>query len=72
MTPLTLDIAGMSCAHCVGRVANALKTVAGVEVEHVKIGSATLSYDPAITSPEQIAATVANAGYSAQPAGHVA
>lgn len=69
MKQLTLSISGMSCGHCVGRVRNALKSIAGVESEDVKIGSATVAYDPATTSPEQIAAAVSHAGYEAQPAG---
>ncbi len=72
MKQLTLNISGMSCGHCVARVTNALKAVAGVETEAVKIGSATVAYDPATTSPEQIAAAVSHAGYEAQPAGQAA
>jgi copper chaperone CopZ len=68
MKQLTLNISGMSCGHCVGRVTNALNSIAGVETEGVKIGSATVAYDPATTSPAQIAAAVADAGYQAQPA----
>ncbi len=69
MKQLTLSISGMSCGHCVGQVRNALKSIAGVESEDIKIGSATVAYDPATTSPEQIAAAVSHAGYEAQPAG---
>jgi copper chaperone len=63
MESLTLDISGMSCSHCVGRVSTALRNVAGVEVGDVKIGSATLSYDPAKASPDEIASAVSDAGY---------
>jgi copper chaperone len=69
MNQLTLNISGMSCGHCVGRVKNALKRLLGVEVGKVEIGSATLSYDPALTSPVKIAAAVTDAGYDAEPAG---
>jgi copper chaperone len=72
MEPLTLNISGMSCGHCVGRVSSALKNVAGVEVENVKVGSADVSYDPRVTSPAQIASAVQNAGYTAQPASQAA
>ena len=69
MNQLTLNISGMSCGHCVGRVKNALTALAGVEVDKVEIGLATLSYDPALTSPVKIAAAVTDAGYDAEPAG---
>jgi copper chaperone CopZ len=69
MERLTLAISGMSCNHCVARVGNALRSVAGVEVENVAIGSATVSYDPATTSPGAIADVVVDAGYPVQPAG---
>jgi copper chaperone len=72
MEPLTLNISGMSCGHCVSRVSSTLKTVAGVEVENVKVGSADVSYDPRVTSPTQIASAVENAGYQVQPAGQTA
>lgn len=72
MKQLALKISGMSCGHCVGRVTNALSSVAGVEVENVEIGSATVAYDPGVTSAEKISAAVAAAGYNAQPAGQAA
>lgn len=40
----TLKIEGMSCHHCVHAVDNALRDVEGITVEHVEIGSATVSY----------------------------
>jgi copper chaperone CopZ len=67
---LNLKIQGMSCDHCVNRVKAALNTVAGVQVEDVKVGSARVSYNPATTSPAEIAAAVTNAGYEAAPATH--
>lgn len=58
----------MSCGHRVGAVTKALRSVDGVEVDDVKVGSATVSYDPTVTSPAQIADAVGNAGYETQPA----
>ncbi len=72
MESLTLNISGMSCAHCVGRVTSALENVVGVEVESVKVGSASVAYDPATTSPARIAAAVRNAGYDVEPSGSAA
>jgi copper chaperone len=68
MQDLTLDISGMSCTHCVGRVTKALENL-GVMVEKVSIGSATVAYDPTVTSPDAIAQAVESAGYLAQPVG---
>ncbi len=72
MVQLTLSISGMTCGHCAGRVTSALNSVAGVEIENVTIGSATVVYDPNLTSPAQILAAVTGAGYTAQPAGYAA
>ena len=68
MEKLNLTITGMSCGHCVGAVTEALKELAGVEVERVRVGSASVAYDPAAVSPQQITQAVEEAGYGAQPA----
>jgi copper chaperone CopZ len=67
MTTLTLAIDGMSCNHCVMHVEKALGAVPGVEMSRVEIGSARLAFDPARTSPAEIAAAVSAAGYPARP-----
>ena len=64
MNSLTMKIEGMSCGHCVGAVTRALKGVAGVQVDDVKIGSATVSYDAGATSAERIAQAVEDEGYA--------
>ena len=68
MEALNLTIGGMSCGHCVKAVDQALKAVAGVHVQEVKVGSASVHYDPAQTSPAAIAGAVTEAGYEARPA----
>lgn len=65
MQHLDLTIDGMSCGHCLNAVRGALGRVPGVAVESVSIGRATLAFDPAHTTPEQIAAAVTAAGYTA-------
>lgn len=70
MERISLKISGMSCGHCVGRVTSALKSMPGVNVENVAIGSATVSYDPKATTAAEIATTVTDAGYAAEPASH--
>lgn len=62
--PLHLDIAGMSCGHCVMAVTKGLKQVDGVDVTQVAIGSADLTYDDGKTSPAAIAKAVEDAGYA--------
>jgi copper chaperone len=68
MNRTTLKIDGMSCGHCVTSVRRALEAVEGVTVEHVTVGAATVAYDPAATSPEQLVGAVTEAGYAAEPA----
>jgi copper chaperone len=68
MERVTVSIAGMSCGHCVHTVTKALKSLDGVTVEKVSIGSATVSYDPSVTTVEQITRAVDEAGYQARPA----
>ncbi len=68
METLTMKILGMSCGHCIGAVTGALEELAGVDVESVTVGSATVAYDPTAVSPEQITRAVEEAGYEARPA----
>ena len=64
MERVTLNIDGMTCGHCVRSVDSALKELAGVTVEQVKVGQATVSYDPSATTKDQIAKAVADEGYA--------
>jgi copper chaperone CopZ len=68
MEKVTLDIGGMSCGHCVAAVRGALASLPGVQVEEVRIGSATVSYDPAATSVEKVADAIREEGYEPAPA----
>lgn len=68
MDRVTLDIQGMSCGHCVGAVTRALESVNGVTVEQVRLGTATVSFDPAAADADAIARAVEEAGYEARPA----
>ena len=63
MQRISISIAGMSCGGCVNSVRNALTRIPGVQVEQVKVGSATVAYDPAVTSPEAFRAAITRAGY---------
>ena len=63
METLTIRITGMSCGHCVGAVSRALRAVAGVNDVEVKIGAATVRFDPATATVAQLSRAVADAGY---------
>jgi copper chaperone len=64
MERMTMDIDGMTCSHCVRSVDAALKELAGVTVEQVSVGQATVSFDPGATTTERIAQAIADEGYS--------
>src|SRR4051812_26007405 len=65
----TLDIGGMTCASCVGRVEKALNRVDGVTVAEVNLATevATVRFDPVRAGPEDLTAAVTRAGYTAAP-----
>ena len=65
MTRTTLKIDGMSCGHCAATVKRALESVDGVAVAQVSAGSATVEFDPALASVDQLAHAVDKAGYTA-------
>ena len=46
MQTLTVQIDGMTCGHCVEEITETLKTLNGVHVHSVRVGSATVSFDP--------------------------
>jgi Cu+-exporting ATPase len=65
-TESTLDIEGMTCASCVGRVQKALSRVDGVVLASVNLATETaaVTYDPAVVAPERLTAAVEKAGYA--------
>src|SRR3954454_21060458 len=65
----TLDIGGMTCASCVGRVEKALNRLDGVAGAEVNLGTevATVRFDPASVGLAELTAAVAKAGYTATP-----
>lgn len=54
MQLLAVQIDGMTCGHCVEQVTETLKTLNGVHVQSIQVGSATVSFDPRKISPEGI------------------
>lgn len=61
----TFPVTGMMCAVCAGTVGKTLRSLPGVEEADVNFASssATIVWDPAVTSPEVMARAVAGAGY---------
>jgi copper chaperone len=62
---LTLEIKGMSCGHCLNAVNQALRGLAGVTVDSVRIGGAEVRFDASMVTPDRITAAVEDAGYDA-------
>ncbi len=58
-----LTIEGMSCHHCVMHVKKELNKVAGLTVDDVQIGRATVRYEDNGISEEKISQAVEEAGY---------
>ena len=58
-------IEGMSCASCVARVEKAIRQLPGIDSLTIDLasGKATIAYDVAKVSPEQIRDKVLAAGY---------
>ena len=65
MATTTLKIQGMTCNHCVMRVAKALKSTAGVQDAQVDLqkAQAVVTYDDAKVSLDKLSFAVVEAGY---------
>lgn len=61
----TLNVQGMTCNHCVMRVAKALKAIPGVQDAQVDLqkAEAVVTYDEAKVAKEKLSSAVAEAGY---------
>ena len=64
MERITVKIDGMTCGNCVAHVSKALEALAGVHVEQVQIGTATVSFDPESTSGRKISKAIEDEGYT--------
>lgn len=64
---LKLEIAGMSCASCVGRIEGTLKAHSGVVDASVNLANetATVQYIPGVTDPGSLTQVIAALGYPA-------
>ncbi|MBL4805898.1 MAG: heavy metal translocating P-type ATPase [Rhodobacteraceae bacterium] len=67
VSTVKMNIAGMTCSSCSGRVETALNGAEGVISANVNLvlENATINFDPAVTDVTKIAAVVAEAGYTA-------
>ena len=65
----TLDIGGMTCAACVGRVEKALLKIDGVADARVNLATevASITYDPDRLGVDDLAGAVVKAGYTGAP-----
>ncbi|WP_291426567.1 heavy metal translocating P-type ATPase [Deinococcus sp.] len=70
MKTLTLEISGMTCAACVGRVERGLSKVEGVQNASVNLATerASVTFDPALTSAAALVEKVRDIGYDAPAA----
>jgi copper chaperone CopZ len=59
-----IEITGMTCAHCVMAVKKSLAQLPGVSVQDVRVGSATVTYDPAHVSTAMLEAAIEAEGYA--------
>lgn len=71
VSEVTLEIEGMSCGHCVGRVEEALNGSEGVVEATVDLASETaqVRFTASATTAADIAAIVTEAGYEAKAKG---
>ena len=68
MTKQTFNITGMTCGGCVRTVTTILQNQAGVNKVEVTLepGQAEVEYDESQTSPEKLAKTIGQMGYTMQ------
>lgn len=66
MEHATLEIANMSCGHCVSRVRRSLAALAGVTVKTVTVGEADVDVDPTLQTLADVTAALDAAGYPAR------
>jgi copper chaperone CopZ len=63
-TEATIQVSGIRCERCVGRLAVALQGHAGIEYANANLlGQVSLAWDPSVTSREEIIAALARSGF---------
>lgn len=66
MQPLTIQIDGMTCGHCVEQVTKALKGLKNVHVHSIEVGKAIVSFDTRQMSRDVIIEGIRSLGYEAR------
>jgi copper chaperone CopZ len=71
MKTTRLNVAGMTCGHCVQTVEKSLRNQTGVRnaTVHLDSGAAEVEYEESRVAPEQLVAAVRESGYEAEIAG---
>jgi Cu+-exporting ATPase len=66
---VSLNITGMSCAGCVARAERAALALDGVRASEINLAMkrGTMTFDPALVSPDEIARAITEAGYPSTP-----
>ncbi len=64
----TIPVTGMTCAACSARIQRTLERREGVSAANVNLmtGAATVTYDPAATTPEDLVDSIRATGYGAE------
>ncbi len=69
MTSATLQVSGVRCERCIGRLAGALRGHAGIEYANANLmGEVALQWDDEKTSRDAIVAALARSGFPEVPA----
>ena len=63
MKQISLGIEGMACGGCVAKLRNALASLPGVTVEDVRVGSALLLVDSAVSGRAAVEGAIMSAGF---------
>src|SRR5947209_9778363 len=69
MAATSLALEGMTCAACAARIERSLNKLESVEATvNFATETASVSYDPAVVTPDSLVAAVERIGYHAMPA----
>ena len=69
-TEATIQVSGIRCERCIGRLAVALRGHDGIEYANANLlGEVSLAWDDTRTSREEIVAVLARSGFHELPAG---
>jgi copper chaperone CopZ len=64
MAAATVQVSGVRCERCIGRLAGALRGHDGIEYANANLmGEVSLAWDEETTSREEIVATLARSGF---------